>query len=103
MEVKQTPAEKAAHFKAKCAELGATYSARDTVVTVMKRFTPGDVAAYSDAESDCYTLLALVPNSGGSMWGTDSGSIGGHVGCTGGYCKINRSGVKKRFTAALLK
>lgn len=96
-----TPAEKAAAFKAKCAELGFTYSARDTVVSVSKRFTPGDVNAFNDVDGNAYLLLSMVPKSGGSTWGTDG--IGAHVACERGVVVLNCSGVKKRFTAALNK
>jgi hypothetical protein len=33
----------------------------------------------------------------GSVRGTDSGSIGGHVGLTNGYVRLNKSGVEKRL------
>lgn len=67
-------------------------------VTARVEFTPGDAAAYALAESACNEVLALFRQvRGGSQWGTDSASAGGHAGLTGGYCRLNKSGVEIRL------
>lgn len=70
----------------------------DATVTAETWFTPGDVAAYITAERACNSLLArfrmIRP---GSTWGTDSASVGGHAGLTGGYCRMSKSGVEIRL------
>lgn len=70
----------------------------DATITVETTFTPGDAGAYIAAEHACNDVLArfrmIRP---GSTWGTDSGSVGGHAGLTGGYCRMNKSGVEVRL------
>jgi hypothetical protein len=70
----------------------------DATVTVEVSFTPGDTAAYCTAERACNDILGqfrmIRP---GSVWGTDSASVGGHAGLTGGYCRLNKSGVEIRL------
>jgi hypothetical protein len=91
-------------FRAKCAEYGFTYAVRGSVVEVRKFFAPGDCNAYTQAEGEANTLVyMLLVTSPGSVWGTDGASIGGHMGLTGGYMKLNRSGISKRVIAALSK
>lgn len=102
MEAK-TPADLAIKFRDACQREGYTYSYRNEVVTVNIKFTPNDREAYCKADSTAYSLIALVPASGGSIWGTTSDGIGGAVGMKGGYYTLNKSGVKKRFLAALVK
>lgn len=72
-------------------------------VTITKSFTPGDKLAYSDADSDAYGILGLAPLKGGSVWGTDGGSVGGAVGLDGGYYRLSKSGTGKRFLAVVAK
>lgn len=70
----------------------------DATVTAETTFTPGDVAAYVRAERDCNEVLSrfrmIRP---GTTWGTDSASVGGHAGLTGGYCRMSKSGVEIRL------
>jgi hypothetical protein len=70
----------------------------DAAVTAEVYFTPGDVGAYIAAERACNALLSrfrmIRP---GSVWGTDSGSVGGHAGLTGGHCRMSKSGVEIRL------
>ena len=87
-------------------ELGArlSISADKEMVTVNFTFEPGDNLAYITAESNALRILALFPmNRPGSVWGTDSASVGGHAGLTGGYVRMNKSGVAKRLAGAVLK
>lgn len=90
-------------FVAACAKEGFSYSCKESIVTVYKSFAAGDKAAYCDADMVAGDLLALVPASGGSVWGTDGATIGGAVGLSGGYYCLNVSGVSKRFTKELCK
>jgi hypothetical protein len=50
-----------------------------------------------------HDILDMAPLKGGSVWGTDGGSIGGHVGMKNGQYVLNKSGTGKRFTAAVQK
>ena len=76
---------------------------RGTVATIRKDFAPGDRAAYAACDSEAYGILARIPGRGGSVWGTDGGSVGGHVGMIGGYYQLNKSGVGARVAAAVAK
>ena len=82
----------AADFVSKCREWGWQWQADGDVVTVIKRFPAGDSQAYAIADGEGYDLLSMCPLRGGSVWGTDGGSVGGFVGLQGGYYKINKSG-----------
>lgn len=96
----------AAEFAADARERGWTISLGRTpgVVTIERRFTPGDTAAYRVADADAYSVLTGAPRSAsGTIWGTDGGSVGGHHGLTNGYYRLSKSGVNKRFIAALRK
>jgi hypothetical protein len=96
--------ETAQAFVNKSKEYGFSYSANGCVLSVCKKFTPGDKAAYCAAESDANILLSMVKRTtAGSTWGTDGGSIGGHVGLTGGYMTLNKSGCSNRILAQIAK
>jgi len=90
---------RAAGFKASA----ETYTgSKDAVVTLRKSFEAGDAAAYRAAESEAYSLLGgLAIVCGGTTWGTTSDGVGGHVGLTGGYVEILRSGVSRRFASGI--
>src|SRR5438105_1927545 len=62
----------------------------DATVTVEAAFAPGDTAAYIKAERDCNAILGRFRMTrSGTTWGTDSASVGGHAGLTGGYCRMS--------------
>jgi hypothetical protein len=71
-------------------------------VTVYARFPAGDRDAYAIAEDACNDVLREFPSSGGSTWGTDSASVGGHVGLKGGYCRLTKSGVNRTLARQFL-
>lgn len=71
-------------------------------ISLAKRFTPGDNAAYAEAES-ATSVVYDVPARGGSTWGTTGDGIGGMVAVNNGRMVINRTGCSKRFLAALAK
>lgn len=101
--------EGVAEFAALVAETGFKVTVRkaggsEYLVTVQKQFEPGDVAAYALAESDAGQLLSYAPMLyPGSVWGTDGLSVGGHAGLTGGYMRLNKSGVGARWAKAAAK
>lgn len=84
------------------AELEVHHHHETLTVTIV--FAPGDVAAYAAAERTCREILShasmVYP---GTTWGTDSASVGGHAGLTGGYCRLSKSGVSKRELTAVAK
>lgn len=85
--------ETAAKFVAFARERGFTIDVRSShVVSVSKHFTPRDANAYTDAEMDSSTLLGLAPHKGGSVWGTDGGSVGGAVALQNGDFRMCKSG-----------
>ncbi len=103
-----TPKVQAAEFAAACQRLGFSYDVNtrhgDPIITVERHFTPGDRDAYIECDGLAFALIAAVPTvTYGSTWGTDGGSVGRHAGLTGGYYRLSRSGVSKRFAAALAK
>jgi hypothetical protein len=101
---KANHAELAREFHDKCNAYGWTYSASGDIVTIFKKFTPGDRDAYVECDMFAYGILSIAPLKGGSVWGTDGGSIGGYTGLNGGYYKLNKSGSGgKRFIAELAK
>jgi hypothetical protein len=94
----------AASFVALCKERNiAIECAQGSRVTLRKTFTPGSAEQYASAETDV-SILYDTPSAGdGSVWGTDGGSVGGMVGMQGGYMRLNKSNVAKRFVAAVAK
>lgn len=104
MNTKQSPSETAKAMKAMANETGFSIAVRGSVVTVHKVFTPGDKDAYTRAEGDANSILSMLRMvEPGSVWGTDGGSVGGHIGLMGGYMTLNKSGGSKRVMAALAK
>lgn len=76
----------------------------NNILTISKSFTPGDLNAYVDIEGECYGILEMLNStSAGSIWGSTSDGIGGHVAVTKGYYVINKSGGDKRVLSALAK
>lgn len=93
-----------AFFVDSCKKVGFTpVVASDSVVRVVKNFAPGDMDAFNFCDSVAYGLLGLAPLKGGSIWGTDGGSVGGHVAVKNGQYVLNKSGTGKRFMAELKK
>ena len=94
-----------AEFIAECERCGfSIHAIGDSVVRITKSFTPGDSEAFSIADFQAPALLSMVPLKGGSVWGTDGGSVGGHSGLTRGRYELAKSGqTGKRFVQALRK
>jgi hypothetical protein len=101
---KLTAKESAAKFKAKCAEFGFEWSAQGSVASVVKiwkQITPGNKLEYCAAEAEASIIFDYVPLKGGSVWGTDGGSVGGAMAMASGNFKMNKSGQGKSFMKAL--
>lgn len=90
-----------AAFIAACNKHGFDYEVANGVVRISKRFTRGDLAAFSDCDMTASCVLDLAPLRGGSVWGTDGGSVGGHAALQSGFFRMNKSGSGARFLAAL--
>lgn len=70
----------------------------DATVTVQGTFEADDTEAYLRALDGCQRVLSIFRAvRPGSTWGTDSASVGGHAGLTGGYCELSKSGVGIRL------
>lgn len=91
-------------FAARCARLGITIEdPRDTVLTLSKKFTPGDAHDYACIEGEVSCVILEAPARGGSVWGTDSGSVGWALGLRAGCMRLHASGIQKRWLARLAK
>ena len=94
----------AAAFVSKCREWGWSWEARGQIITVCRKFAAGSCEEFTQAEGEAYSLLDMCPLSGGSVWGTDGGGIGGAVAMQSGFFKLNKSGeTGRRFVAAVAK
>lgn len=97
-----TATDTATEFLAFCEGAALVPSVNDRdIVTVTKENIPGDRNMYMDAERDALTALYLLPQTSGSIWGTDSGSVGGHIALNDGHFRLNKSGVQKRVLTSL--
>jgi len=97
-----TDTELAVSIAAEAVALGLTVTVSAAgIVTVERYFEPLDRRAYAAAEDDCLHLLARIPQTRGSTWGTTSDSVGGAIGLTNGYCRLNMSGASRRLVRAL--
>ena len=74
-----------------------------SVVAITKSFTPGDKDAFTDCDMTAPSLLDQLGARGGSVWGTDGGSVGGAIALNNGRFTLSVSGVPKRVTDALQK
>lgn len=63
------------------------------IITVSKTFPKNDKEAFSRCDSEAFQLLDMVPLKGGSVWGTDGGSVGGASALKDGKYVLNKSGV----------
>src|SRR5579862_6776958 len=89
--------ERAAMIRARAERLGLRISARIGIVTVTGSFTPGDKDAYVKMEADANEILGMFRQvRAGSIWGSDSGSVGGAIGLEKGQFVLNKSGCEKR-------
>lgn len=103
--MKKSPLEIATSFVAHCRKNEISITRCDRILTLEKRLLGMDRNRdFCDAESDCSIIYDLPSSAdGGSVWGTDGGSIGGMVAMQTGLFKLNRSGVSKRVLSAIKK
>jgi hypothetical protein len=73
------------------------------VVSIFRKFAPGDRDAFVACDMLGPDVLGRLGARGGSMWGTDGGSIGGASGLRDGYYRLNVSGVPKRVVVAVMR
>lgn len=91
-------------FAAWCHDHGFTYLIKSSsVICISKKFPIGDRAAFVDCDMTACDILGKAPLKGGSIWGTDGGSIGGAVALKTGQFYMNKSGDGVRFMTALRK
>ena len=96
--------EIAEKIKAMAANLGWTYIVRDSVLTIVKRFTPGSNDEFVKADGEYYSILGLLPQSSpGSTWGTSGGGIGALSAIESGVMAMHKSGGNKDVLNALGK
>lgn len=89
-----------AEIRAMASEYGFMIHSHAGIVSVSGRFTPNDQAAYIVMESNAYRLLNKFRQvRAGSMWGSDSGSVGGGIALESGRFVMNKSGCEKRLAS----
>lgn len=95
----------ASAFRSKVSELGFTFTISESgeIVRIHKSFEKGNMDEFVKCDMNAPWLLSMIPTSGGSMWGTDGGSVGGYSAVLHGNFTMNVSGVKKRFVTELKK
>jgi hypothetical protein len=93
---KTTPAVAAITFLNACDRAGWKVTIKEeNIVTITKHFAPNDRAAFVACDGEYYGLLSILPHRGGSVWGTDGGSVGGYSAMLHGEFRMNVSGVSK--------
>jgi hypothetical protein len=89
-------------FLARAKDRDVLVVVRGAILTLSKLFTPGSKEGYTAAETDV-SLIYEAPGKGGSIWGSDGGSMGGAIGLQQGRMHLNKSGVPKRWLDKLVK
>jgi hypothetical protein len=93
---KNSPKNAAHDFAAACSRNGWNILIKgEQTVAICKQFAANDRDAFVSCDGDYYDLLTILPARGGSMWGTDGGSVGGYVAMTSGTFVMNQSGISK--------
>jgi hypothetical protein len=82
---------------------GFDVSVRGEVVTISKTIGVNNNDGFCHCDTYAPMILSRAPLKGGSVWGTDGGSIGGAVALNTGRFVMNKSGSGKRFLKALQK
>lgn len=98
---KVSPQEAARRFVEECRSAGWSWSAKDRIVTIRKSFPEGNSDEFVKCDNEAHHILRGVPLRGGSVWGTDGGSVGGYSAMVNGCYVLNKSGSGKAFLAAL--
>lgn len=94
----------AQEFVDKCKELGWTFKAKSSVISIYKTIPINSNSEFSKAENESGSLLDIVKmTKNGSVWGTDGASIGGHYAMTSGNFSMNKSGCSAHILNAINK
>lgn len=94
----------AANILSVASRLGWQVEVRGSILTISKKFTPGNMEQYVDADGEYYFILEhLKSTSPGSIWGTTSDGIGGLSAINSGCYVANKSGGSVRVLNALKK
>ena len=93
--------EQVTQFLAAAKVAGFSVSIAVGIVRITKTFTAGDKSAFVECDVIGPQILSLVPLKGGSIWGTDGGSVGGALAVSSGRYTLNKSGSGKAFVKAL--
>ena len=91
----------AVEFVEACRKQGWKIEVGFQMIKISKRFTPNDNNAFIDADGEAFHLLAMCPLRGGSVWGTDGGSVGGYSALIHGCYELKKSGSGSRFLKAV--
>jgi hypothetical protein len=78
-----------------CVKLGWFYEVRGDILTITKKFTPGDNEGFIECDMEYNDILSIVPNRCGSIWGTDGGGMGAFSAIKSGVFTMNKSGCNK--------
>ncbi len=79
---------------------GVTIEIRGTLLTMSRRFD-GTAQGFVAAETAVGLIYEAPQSRSGSTWGTDGGSIGGLSAVRSGCMVLHRSGVNRRWLAAV--
>jgi hypothetical protein len=91
-------------IKSLCDKLNWNITIRGDILTISKKFTPGDNDALVICDMEYYDILKLLPSTyPGSTWGTDCRGIGAYSALNSGNFVMNKSGGSIRVLNALKK
>lgn len=90
-------------FVSRVKELGWTVSrSADCHIEITKQIKIRDFDDLTKADGEYGELVDMIPLTGGSVWGTECGSVGGYIAFETGRFSINKTGFGgKRFTQAV--
>ena len=105
MKTQPTPHQRQAEeFVLRCNKLGWTFTIQHNgIVAIQKKFTADSHSEFAIADMEYGEMLDLLPLTGGSVWGTDGGGIGGMTALKKGIFTMKKSGRNLQFLQALRK
>ena len=94
--------EFAKQFVPYCESMGWQIVVKEgNVVTLHKSFLPESNQEYIAADMEGEQLIRLLPQSGGSIWGTLSNGVGGYAALKSGRYVVSASGVRAAVCRAI--
>ena len=93
-------------FMTVCRDSGFVWDVSDysSVVSISSVIPQDDLDAYVRTENTAFRIFDYVPQTAaGSVWGSTSDGVGGHVAVTTGNFELHKSGISKRFLNELRK